>query len=398
MCRSSETPFERIRSALRDAPSWLATLQADKLGPALIEGRELINRIEAVLAEPTRRFEKARAYEADGALGMVDWMREHQKLSGGQAAQRVEVARQLEQLPRTEEALARGEIGYEHAVAMAKTASNVGAAEVRKAEVRLLKQAETMDPGQFVTVAKSFEHQVDAEAALSEANRAHERRYFRIGGPSNGLVRLEGQVTTEQGAVTRSAIEPFMKPSKGDERTADQRGADSLTEVCRRVSGAAAGTGAAPRVHLIVKASIDTLTRTAGAPAGELEWGGTIPADSVRRLACDSAITRIKGLGELEHETTHAARTLPPATRRAMVARDRHCVFPGCDRPPPWCEGHHLIFWADGGPTKLENLALVCGPHHRKVHEEGWKLQRDKDGRWHATPPPLKIAPRARSA
>jgi hypothetical protein len=397
MCRSSETPFERIRSALREASAWLAALPAGELGPALIEGRELINRTEALLAEPTRRFEKARAYEADGALGMVDWMREHQKLSGGQAAQRVEVARQLAELPRTEEALARGEIGYEHAVAMAKTASNVGAAEVRKAEVRLLKQAESMDPGQFVTVAKSFEHQVDAAAALSEANRAHERRYFRIGAPSNGLVRLEGQVTTEQGAVIRSAIEPFMKPSKGDERTPDQRGADSLTEVCRRVSGAAPGNGVAPRVQLIIKASIDTLTRTAGASAGELEWGGTIPADSVRRLACDAAITRIKDLGELDWETTHAARTIPPATRRALVARDRHCVFPGCDRPPPWCDGHHLVFWADGGPTKLENLGLVCKPHHRKVHEEGWTLRRE-GGRWRATPPPLKIAPRARSA
>jgi hypothetical protein len=397
MCRSSETPFERIRSALREAPSWLAALPAGELGPTLIEGRELINRTEAALAEPTRRFEKARGYEADGALGMVDWMREHQKLSGGQAAQRVEVARQLAELPRTEEALTRGEIGYEHAVAMAKTASTVGAAAVRKAEVRLLKQAEAMDPGQFVNVAKNFEHQVDAEAALAEANRAHERRYFRIGAPSNGLVRLEGQVTTEQGAVIRSAIEPYMKPSKGDERTPDQRGADALTEVCRRVSGAAPGNGAGPRVHLIVKATADTLANIAGAPAGELEWGGTIPSETVRRLTCDAAITRMTGLGELEHETTRAARTLPPATRRAMNARDRHCVFPGCDRPPPWCEGHHLIFWADGGPTTLENLALVCGPHHRKVHEEGWKLQRDKDGRWRATPP-LKIAPHARSA
>ena len=125
--------------------------------------------------------------------------------------------------------------------------------------------------------------------------------------------------------------------------------------------------------------------------------GGTVPAETVRRLACDSAITRITGLGELEWEISHSSRTIPPATRRALVARDHHCVFPGCDRPAPWCDGHHLIFWADGGPTKLENLGLVCVPHHRKVHEEGWTLKR-KDDRWIATPPPLKVLARARSA
>jgi len=295
---------------------------------------------------------------------------------------------------------------------MAKTAGHVGAAQVRKAELSLLKAAETMDPGQFVTVAKNFEHQVDAEVALTEANRAHERRYFHIGAAVNGQVRLEGQVTTEQGAVIRTAIEPFMKPSKNDDRTVGQRGADALTAVCRGASATghlgqvdtkgrdadstAHANGAGPRPQLIIKASLDTLAKTAGAPAGELEWGGTIPADSVRRLACDAAITRITGRGELEQEITHAARTIPPATRRALVARDHHCVFPGCDRPAPWCEGHHLIFWADGGPTKLENLGLLCGAHHRKVHEEGWKLQRN-DGRWVAAPPVRLVLERARS-
>jgi uncharacterized protein DUF222/HNH endonuclease len=398
ICRSGEAPLDRVLSAVDDAPHWIALRDPATLGEAIIKGREAINRLEAVVGEATRRFEKAHGYEADGALGMVPWLREHGKLSGGQAAERVEVARQLEQLPRTEEVLARGEIGYEHAVAMARAAGHVGVAHVRKAETQLLKAAETMDPGRFVAVAKNFEHQVDAEAALTEANRAHERRYFHIGAPANGLVRLEGQVTTEQGAVIRTAIEPWMKPTKGDERTPGQRGADALTQACRRASGAANGNGAGPRVQLLVKAVVETLAKIAGAPAGELEWGGTIPSESVRRLTCDAAITRMAGLGELEHETTHAARTIPPATRRALVERDHYCVFPGCDRPPPWCEGHHLIFWADGGPTKLENLGLVCGPHHRKVHEEGWKLQRDKDGRWHATPPPLKIAPHARSA
>ena len=397
MCRASETPFERIQAAIRDIPRWQAGQPAGRLRTTLIEGRNAIDGLEAACAEATRRFEKAGGYRADGALGMVAWLRTHGKLAGGAAAERVETARQLEHLPRTEEALARGEIGFQHAVAMAKTAEHVGAAQVRKAETTLLKAAQAMDPGQFVGVAKNFEHQVDAAAALSEANRAHERRYLSIGQPVDGLVRVEGQLVSETAARLRTALEPYLKRGKGDQRSAGQRAHDALDELCRR-----AGVGhpdvAGPRPQVIIKADRDTLAGIAGAPAGELEWGGTIPAETVRRLACDSAITRITGLGELEQEMTHAARTIPAPIRRALVVRDRHCVFPGCDRPAAWCEGHHLRFWADGGATKLENLALLCTAHHRKVHEEGWKLMHDNASRWVATPPALRIAPRARSA
>ena len=396
MCRSSETPLERITSGLRDLPLWLADQPAGQLGEVIIKGREIIDRTEAATAEATRRFEKSGAYKADGFLGMVPWLRVNGKLSGGAAAERVEVARQLQELPRTEEALTRGEIGYQHAVAMARAAEHVGAAQVRKAETALLKAAESMDPGQFVGVAKDFEHRVDADAALTEANRAHSRRYLRIGEAFNGLVPIEGQVTTEAGAIIRTAIEPFAKPRKGDERTVGQRQADALEELCRRNGTASAG-GAGTRPQLIIKASVDTLAGIRGAPAGELEWGGMIPSETVRRLACDAAITRITGLGELEQEITHAGRTIPPSTRRALVARDHHCIFPGCDRPAPWCSGHHLIFWANSGPTKLDNLALVCSTHHRMVHEEGWKLERRKDGRIELTPPG-KIPAAARSA
>ena len=396
MCRAAENPYDRIESAIRDLPAWMAQQAESRLGPAIIKGRELIDRLEGVNAEATRRFEKAGGYRADGALGMVAWLRTHGKLAGGAAAERVETARQLEHLPRTEEALARGEIGFQHAVAMARTAEHVGAAQVRKAETTLLKAAQAMDPGQFVAVAKNFEHQVDAEAALSEANRAHQRRYLSIGQPVDGLVRVEGQLVSETAARLRTALEPYLKPGKGDERSAGQRTHDALDELCRR-AGVGHPDGAGPRPRIIIKADRDTLAGIDGAPAGELEWGGTIPAETVRRLACDSAISRIIGLGELEQEITHAARTIPPATRRALVARDRHCVFPGCDRPAGWCDGHHLRFWADGGPTKLENLGLVCGRHHRKVHEEGWALSR-KDGRWLATPPlALRVTPRART-
>jgi hypothetical protein len=81
-------------------------------------------------------------------------------------------------------------------------------------------------------------------------------------------------------------------------------------------------------------------------------------------------------------------RVVQPAQRTALAVRDGGCVFPGCDRPLAWCEAHHLVHWLDGGPTDLDNLVLLCRAHHRAVHEGGWRLQRQPDGRLTATPLP----------
>ena len=319
------------------------------------------------------------------------------KLSGGAAAERVAISRQLQHLPETLKAFAGGNLGYQHAVVLARAAEHVGVAAVRQQETQLLKVAATTDPGQFAGVAKDFEHRVDAGAVLGEANRAYERRYLHIGEPVDGTVRINGLVDTEAGAIIRNAVTALTLPSREDLRTPGQRRADALVEVCRRGPGPKAADGAGPRPQLVIKASAATLTRSARSPAGEFDGGGVIPAETVRRHACDAAITRILGSGELEHEIGHASRTTPPATRRALAARDHHCVFNRCDRPPVWCDGHHLIHWADGGPTRLENLALLCRPHHRMVHEEGWTLER-RDGRFMATPPGSGSSPTLKRA
>jgi hypothetical protein len=344
-----------------------------------------------------RRFDKSGEYRAEGALSLTEWLRSRCKLSGGAAAERVEVARQLEKLPRTEAAFANGDLGYQHVVVMARAAEHVGAAAVRKEEASLLQVAQTMDPGKFTGVAKNFEHRVDAAGALAEANHAYQRRYLHVGEPVDGLVRLDGLLDAEVGATLRTALQPFMKPVKDDARTYGQRQHDALMELCRQGSGSKRD-GAGPRPQLIIRASLDTLAGMPGAPAGELEGGGMVPAETVQRYACDSAIVRITGQGELDHELNHASRTLPASTRRALEARDRHCVFPGCTRPPIWCDGHHLVWWTRGGATMLPNLALLCRPHHRMVHEEGWRLVRHKDGRFTAIPPPRSVLPSARSA
>ena len=107
-----------------------------------------------------------------------------------------------------------------------------------------------------------------------------------------------------------------------------------------------------------------------------------------RRLACNGRIARIVlGADRTVLDMGRAVRLATPDQRRALVARDRGCVFPGCDRGPHWCEAHHLDFFVeDEGPTDLANLALVCSHHHHLVHEGRWTLRRTRTG-WLATSP-----------
>jgi len=389
----TDTPLTRAKAAIRDLPAWLAGLSGPALGGAMIELREMIVCEEAAFAIALRRFDKSGEYKADGAVSLVEWLRSMCRLSGGAATERVGIARQLEQLPQTEQAFAHGELGYQHVAAIARTAEHVGSAAVRLDEAALLKAAATMDPGQFTNLAKHFEHRVDAAGALAETNRAYARRYFQVSEPLDGLVRLDGLLDAEGGAVVRTALNALMRPDQTDERTSGQRRADALLELCHQRAGRQDGTG--PRPQLVIRASLDTLAGTAGSPAGELENGTPVPAETVRRLACDAALTRITGTGEIDLEISRASRTIPPATRRALVARDHHCVAGGCDRPPDWCDGHHRRFWTDGGPTTLANLVLLCRRHHRMVHEGGFELSQGADGRWALTRPPI---PRSRSA
>src|SRR5437667_9421010 len=396
--RHFDAAVEKLRVAVQAMAAWVDDAEAEGLGEALIQIREVgIDPLEAAFVTGVRRFDRSAEYKADGALSLTAWLRWKCKLSGGAALERVEVARQLEKLPETTAAFANGDVGFQHVAVLARTAEHIGAAAVRKEEGTLLQAAQTMDPGQFVTVAKNFEHRVDAAGALAEANHAHLRRYFHIGEPVDGLVRVDGLLDAEGGATLRTALQPFMKPVKDDARNYGQRSIDALMELCRQGSGSRPD-GAGPRPQLIIRASRDTLAGIPDAPAGELEGGGTVPAETVQRYACDSAISRITGQGELEHELNHASRTLPAPTRRALESRDRHCVFPGCTRPLNWRDGHHLVWWTGGGATALPNLPIRCRPPPRMVHEENWRLVRQKDGRFTAIPPPRPVMPQARSA
>src|SRR3989441_1680627 len=270
-----EAAMQSLRASVHAMSACVREADGETLGEALIQIREAgIDPLEAVFADGVRRFDRSGEYKADGALSLTEWLRSRCKLSGGAAAERVEIARQLDKLPQTEAAFANGDLGYQHVAVMARAAEHVGAAAVRKEEASLLRAAQTMDPGKFTGVAKNFEHRVDAAGALAEANHAYQRRYLHLGEPVDGLVRLDGLLDAEGGATLRTALQAFMKPIKDDARTYGQRQHDALMELCRQGSGSKRD-GAGPRPQLIIRASLDTVAGAPGAPAGGV--GGRRP-------------------------------------------------------------------------------------------------------------------------
>lgn len=120
----------------------------------------------------------------------------------------------------------------------------------------------------------------------------------------------------------------------------------------------------------------------------ELVWGGAITAGTARRIACAAGIQRIildPAGAVLDVGREH--RTVTPAQFAALIARDGGCTFPGCTRPPAWCQAHHITHWTDGGRSDLDNYALLCGYHHRLIHHDHWQIRTSPDRHPEFIPP-----------
>jgi hypothetical protein len=89
----------------------------------------------------------------------------------------------------------------------------------------------------------------------------------------------------------------------------------------------------------------------------------------VDQLACDVSVSRIVfGPASEVLDVGRKTRVIPAGLRRAVIARDRRCVAPGCGRSARWCDVHHIVPWLDGGETVIDNLCLLCRYHHSQVH------------------------------
>lgn len=176
-----------------------------------------------------------------------------------------------------------------------------------------------------------------------------------------------------------TVIDAKSKPASSDEtREPVQRQAEALAEVCGfalehgPTSLVPETGGRRPQISVIVR--LEDLEERAR--SGMLDFGGQTSPATLRMLACDAAIIPIVMNGKGQPlDVGRATRTIPDGLRRAVTARDHGCAHPGCDRPPSWCEIHHIIEWEQFGETKLENLVMLCRQHHRLIHHPGWTVR-----------------------
>ena len=208
------------------------------------------------------------------------------------------------------------------------------------------------------------------DAGVIDGLAQMQRRRLDYSQRRSGMIEGEFALTQSAGEAFIAALDAAMPPPDGnDDRSPAQRRHDAFEDLARGfLEGAATSDVGGERPHLNVIVDVDALQ---GIPGGlhETEAGRVLDVETVRQLSCDAAVARIvwKGGSEIL-DVGRRTRVIPPALRRAVIARDRHCTWKGCSRPPRWCDVHHIVAWADGGETALGNLRLLCRYHHTVAH------------------------------
>jgi hypothetical protein len=336
-----------------------------------------------------------------GAANTTAWLRDRYRLSPGAASRQVRLAAALDaQLPQTAAALAAGTINPDQAEVIAKTILTLPGEHRADGETVLVEQCATFGPRELGRIGGYLLDRVAPEVAEQRAaaelarqeQREYEDRCLHLGDvPGAARVRLSGWLDRESAAVVRAAIDPLCAPhpanGEPDRRSAGQRRADALVEVCRL----ALACGELPdhggdRPQVAVTIDVDALRKQTG--AATLDDGTVLSPAAARRLACDARILPavLGGAGQVL-DLGRERRLFIGPVRRALVLRDRGCAFPGCDRPPRWCQSHHVRSWLDGGPTSLGNGVLLCGHHHRVIHQGQWRVRIAADGLPEFVPP-----------
>ena len=244
----------------------------------------------------------------------------------------------------------------------------------------------------------------------------------------SGLTRFVAELSGGHAAVVKHALQALSAPepqavaddqaaAERDLRTPAKRRADALIRLVDTAAGILDGTAARPvgefggTAKILITLDYNTLYAglqatgrlgnvgengshdTASAPTylpgiGRTTGGDHLDAGTLRRLACDAdLIPAVLGGDSEPLDVGRAKRLFTGGLRTAIIHRDQHCTYPGCDRPPDWCDAHHVIPWGAGGETKLTNAALLCARHHTIVHRDLLTAQVTTTGvTWNPTP------------
>ncbi len=377
-----EQMFEEGQSSIRSIRQAIERLGSEdvaQIGDAQLTGQIVgMERAQRALeAERLRRVaeldRRKRVHDA-APRAAATWLAGALGTGMGKAIADVRLGRALESMPATAAALAAGELSP-GAVRVLVHARQENPGRFDAAEASLIGSATTASPQELGQIVRRWAEEESPSGSVDRAERMRRRRHLRVWPDPYGMIRVDGELDPENGEAFGTALRAIRdadaRSSAGnDGRTNDQRMADAAGELARQwLDRVDRPTVAGERPHVTVTVGLDALRESAGS-ACHLAVGGAAPAAVARRLACDAAVIPAVLNGRSEPlDVGRKSPVVPPAIRRAVVLRDRHCRYPGCDRPQAWCDAHHVVHWADGGRTDLSNLVLLCRPHHREVHE-----------------------------
>lgn len=318
----------------------------------------------------------------NGFLSCAHWLSWRTGIDMGAAREKVRVARLLPDLPLLGAALQRGEVSYAKVRALTRIATP-------ETEERLLAIAHHGTASQVERLVRAWRW-----CDRREDDRKHLWRSVSCHVDEDGMVVLRARLTAEQGAVVQRALEAASDRLYQESRQAtapdrlveevnhEQRRADALVLMAEAALTADLDRGSAGDRYQVVL-HVETAVTPLGleAPPGlELADGPiSVSAETSRRLSCDASVVIVTEDGDSSVlDVGRKTRTIPAPIRRALTARDKRCLFPGCNARR--CDAHHIDHWADGGATALDNLLLVCRWHHRLLHEGGFSVERTDEG------------------
>jgi hypothetical protein len=339
----------------------------------LIRVADALNRhiaaAQVALLRVVAEVERRRAWQDSGARDLAHWLSIRYGMSWWKADRWIKAAAALDNLPAITDALETGVLGIDKVVELCRFAT-------AETEGELIGWA---SDATCATIRRRADLEVRAGLdETTELERDRSLRYwYEEGGRRFGL---EARMPSAQGAIVAKALErvadqiPAM-PAQTDGVVIEARRADALLALCSQRIAADAD---ADRATVVIHASLEALS---GRRNAETEHGAVMPPEALQRLACDARIQVVAENDASDAIALGRTKREPSASMmRQLRHRDRGCRFPGCGSTA-FAIAHHIVWWSRGGATDLDNLLLICGFHHRLVHEHGWTVERAEDGR-----------------
>ncbi|MFM1722706.1 DUF222 domain-containing protein [Rhodococcus sp. PAM 2766] len=356
---------------------------------------------------------RAVSFDTLGFRSVKQWLAANTLLEVPAAARILTLGRMLSRQPEIADAFNTGDISAEHAALIGKfceTPPRGMPVEALDSCRKVLLDAATGPAATTITVRTCIARlERIFESDELPPSEDTERNEFHASKTLNGRVAVKGDLDAVTGEMLLTALSALTKPRNpvddpAGARTPAHKRADAFAEILRRYldSGDAPIEGG-EKPHLSLHVNAADLARSeadheSAHPDGEPDlFGdkdvarmphlGPLTIATARRLACDCHLTPIVMQEGVPIDLGRTSRTVSKKQRRALIARDHGCAFPGCGAPPAHCEGHHIKHWADGGPTDLDNLVLLCRYHHRLLHHSHWQVKIGADRKPWFTPP-----------